>query len=137
MGKPTPTATSIDSNVKTLERYSYVECDGQVAQRAKLCGAAVFSPSGLSIAGRISVVALSDSGWTALPTSPLTDRNAIAIQNQSDYEIKLNYDSGEAGYVGVIVPAGAERFYDITEDIPIYAKFESGGSGSVVVEELS
>jgi len=137
MTKPLPNATSIDSNVKTLERYSYRDCGGEVAQRSYICNSVPTFPSGLSIAGRVSVVALSDSAWTELPATALADRNAIAIQNQSDYEIKLNYSDSVSGYVGVIVPSGAERFYDITPDIPIYARFESGGSGSVVIEELS
>lgn len=137
MGKPLPGADRIDSNVQVLDAYAFVETDdGQVARRVKLSGAAVFTPSGLFNGGLVTEVALSDASWVALPTVALTDRNAIAVQNTTDFEMKLNYVDS-VGYVGVIIPANAERFYNITDAIVIYGRLETGGIGSVVVEELS
>lgn len=107
---------------------------GETAVRTVSTGEFVFS--GLSIAGRITEVTLSSTAWTPLPATPLADRNSIAIQNVGGVEIKLNYDNTESGYVGVKVPADAERQYDITESIIIYAKAQSG-TPTITVEELS
>ena len=95
-----------------------------------------FTPTGLTTAGLLTPVILSDAAWTALPPSALTDRNAISIQNVSGVEIKVNYDNTEVGYVGVAVESGAERFYNITDSIPIYAKAASG-TPTIMIEEIS
>ena len=139
MNKPISTANSIDSNVKTLERYSYTDCSGEVAQRVKVCNNVPTFPSGLFNAGLVTEVTLSTASWTALPTTALTDRNAIAIQNTTGFQIKLNYSSGISGYVGIIVENDSERFYNVTDDIVIFAKLEPAASGAsdVTVEELS
>lgn len=92
---------------------------------------------GLSIGGKVTEVALNSSTWTALPSAPLTNRNSIAIQNRTLYQIKINYDNNVSGYVGMVIDSGEDRFYDITEDIIIYAKSESGSTPTVFVEELS
>lgn len=92
--------------------------------------------SGLEIAGRVTVVALNAVTWTPLPAVALADRNAMTIQNSSGIQIKLNYDSGIVGYVGVVVNDGGERFYNITDSIVLYAKSASG-TPSITVEELS
>ena len=68
-----------------------------------------FRPRGLNVAGIITEVTLSDSAWTALPSNALVGRNALAIQNLSGGDIKINYDSSTVGYVGMTIPNGAER----------------------------
>lgn len=114
--------------------------DGTTSRFVKLIDAVLgsFRPSGLNVGGRHLEITINDSSWTALPLSPLADRNQINIQNFSGFEIKVNLDSGAVGYSGMRIPSGTERFYQITENIIIYAKSESG-SGSVVidVEELA
>lgn len=95
-------------------------------------------PSGLTIAGKITIVAITDATWTALPPIPLNNRNAMAIQNDSGVEIKLQYNPLEPGYVGVKMSPSVERMYDITTGIPIYAKaFPGSGAVNITVEELS
>ena len=93
--------------------------------------------SGLTIAGRMTVVSLPDGVWTLLPAVALPDRNALAIQNQSGVQVKYNYDNTEPGYVGSIINPGSERFLNITESIPVYAKPAPGNSPSILVEEIS
>jgi hypothetical protein len=94
--------------------------------------------SGLNIAGRVSIVTIDDVNWTPLPAVPLDQRNAIGIQNSSAVEIKLNYDPSTIGYVGVKMGIEGERYYDITDAIPIYAKAAPGsGTVTVTVEEIS
>ena len=95
-----------------------------------------FTQSGLSIAGLITEVTINNTTWTALPATPLVDRNAISIQNTSGVEIKLNYNSGAAGYIGARIPVDGERFYQITDTILIYAKSQAG-TVTILVEELS
>jgi len=126
----------LDRNINTLENKKFVECEGNTAVRTVLCGSAVFRPSGLNVAGKITVVTLSAGSWTALPATPLTDRNAISMQNLSGIEVKVNYDNTESGYVGMVVANGSERFYDITDNVILYAKAASG-MPTVTVEEIS
>lgn len=120
---------------ETKENYKFDEDeDGNVLVRTSAKGE--FSPTGLKNGGRITEVQLNSSGWTPLPLTALTDRNAMAIQNRSGIEIKLNYDSGVSGYIGVTVDSGGERFYDITDSIIIYAKSVTG-TPTVTIEEIS
>jgi len=96
-----------------------------------------FAPSGLRNGGLITEVTLNSLTWTPLPATPLADRNALAIQNNSQIDIKVNYRSDVAGYVGARVKAnGGERFYDVKDDIILYAKSD-GGTPTVTVEEIS
>lgn len=99
------------------------------------------SPAGLSNGGKVTIVTVTDAGWTALPPTPLAGRNAIRIQNQSVAEIKTNYDftaALPAGYEGMWIKPNAESYYDITDSVVIYAKAEAGaGSISIAVEEIS
>jgi len=95
-----------------------------------------FSFSGLRIGGRISEVTLNDATWVALPAIPLTDRNAISVQNTSNVEIKIQYDNLVVGYSGVAIGISGERFYDLTDQIIIYGK-SSSGSAVITIEELA
>lgn len=95
-----------------------------------------FRISGLNVGGLVTEVTLNDTTWTALPSSALANRNAISIQNSSAINIKINYSSGVSGYVGMTVGAGTERAYDITDNIVVYAKSESG-TPTISVEELA
>jgi hypothetical protein len=91
--------------------------------------------TGLTTSGLVTEVVLSSVSWTALPASPLAKRNAISIQNESGIKIKLNFAT-PAGFVGVSVNDGGERFYNITDQIIIYAKSASG-TPTVTVEEVA
>lgn len=96
----------------------------------------VLYPSGLRVAGKVTKMLIGNSTWVELPTTPLANRNAISIQNQSTQEIKINYDIGVATFEGMSIPPGGERFYDITDSISIYAKSASGNV-DILVEEIS
>ena len=96
-----------------------------------------FSVSGLTTGGLHTVVALNPTTWTPLPATPLAGRNAMAIQNQSGENIKLNFNGSAVGFVGMLVyPNGGERQYDISDTILIYGKSESS-SVFVTVEEIA
>lgn len=108
----------------TLAPGSTVGIDGKVQVK------------GLSIAGKFTAVALDAINWAPLPAVAQTNRNAIRIQNQSNVEIKTQYDPLTVGYVGAIIAPNGSDAYDITEDIIIYAKCETG-TCTILVEELS
>lgn len=109
---------------------------GETAKRVQTKGNLDVKPTGLNIAGRISIVTIDDSSWTKIPNANLADRNAIHIQNQSSVDLKYNYDNTVIGYVGILVPSGGSLYMDITDDIDIYAKSASG-SVEIAVEEIS
>ena len=117
----------VDKNGKTVVR-TISEIDGTIE--------ANYSPSGLFKEGKVTVVTVNNVDWTALPAAALNDRNAISIQNESDKDIKVNYDVNVSGYVGITVKSGYERYYDIKGSIVVYAKTESG-TATITVEELA
>ena len=98
-------------------------------------GNVISSPAGLQTEGRFTEVSISSSAWTALPATPLTDRNHISMQNLSGIEMKINFDDG-VGYEGIVLADGNERHYDIKDDIIIYARAASG-TPVLYVEELA
>lgn len=114
------------------------DCEVLSAPGASISGTVTgeFSPSGLKIAGKITVVTLNATTWTALPPTSLVNRNAISIQNQSSTEVKLAFDPLTVGYLGPKVSANGERFYDIKDTIAIYGKCQAG-TCDVLIEELS
>jgi hypothetical protein len=85
---------------------------------------------------RITQVTLSSSAWTALPTTALTYRKSLAIQNNSGITVYLGYDPDEAGTVGITLADGSERQYDYGPEVVVYAKAASG-TPNVIVEEVS
>jgi hypothetical protein len=109
--------------------------------RVRTTAVGTFTPSGLNIGGKITQVTLNDSSWTPLPATALSNRNAISIQNLSGYEMKINYQEafdGSYGYVGMVLPNGNERYYDIKDSILIYGRLATGSvSGVVNVEEIA
>lgn len=93
------------------------------------------TPQGLRGGGRITEVTLNDVTWTPLPPIALLSRNALAIQNQSSIDIKTNFEN-PPGFVGMLLQPGSERSYDITDQIILYAKCQSG-TAIIAVEELA
>lgn len=94
------------------------------------------SPAGLRIGGKVTEVLIDNLTWTALPPIPLALRNAVAIQNRTGQEVKINYDPLIVGYVGIVIDDQSERFYDITDTIVIYAKSKTSAV-TIYVEELA
>lgn len=130
MSQPLPTSIQ-DREYQKFDRNA----EGEVVVRTTSEG--TFSQSGLSIGGRHSIVTINDSAWTLLPASALENRNAISIQNFSGAEIKVNYQD-DVDYVGMRIPNGNERYYDIKESILIYGRAALGsGSVDLDVEELA
>ena len=125
-----PGATIDEVNSKKVIRTKIEQAPGDELQIE-----GEFSASGLQNAGRHTEITLNDTGWTELPTTPLTDRNAIAIQNNSNVDIKVNFTTS-VGYVGMTIKPGAERTYDIKDTILVYGRALSG-TPVIDIEELS
>ena len=128
---------ALSPNINDREKAKFcLTDDNETAVRTcgQLTGELV--PAGIQIAGRITEVSVDEKSWSALPATPLADRKGLQIQNQSDEEIKYNYDSGQAGYVGMIIPSGGSAYIDLANEIVIYAKSISS-TVTIAVEEIS
>lgn len=91
---------------------------------------------GLTVEGKVTEVTIDDTGWTALPATPLIGRNAMAIQNKSGVDCKIKYNS-TGGYVdGMIIEDDEERSYDITDNIIVFGR-ASVGTIVLFIEELA
>lgn len=121
--------------------FQKFEDAGPGMTRVRTTAVGTFTPSGLNEGGKISVVTVNDSSWTPLPATALSNRNAISMQNLSGFEMKINYQEAydlSLGYVGMVVPNGNERYYDIKDTIIIYGRLAPGsGSGSINIEEIA
>ena len=95
-----------------------------------------FVSRGLKTKGRITVVQINSDEWTPLPENALEGRNAISIQNDTNNDIKIQFDPDVAEYVGVTIGKSSERFYQITDEIPIYGRTQIG-SANIIIEELA
>ena len=92
-------------------------------------------PSGLSSFAKITSVLINSDEWTKLPIDQSINRHAINIQNNSNTEIRLQYDPSANYENGIVMPKNTERYYQITNDIIIYAR-SSSGNVTLTVEEL-
>jgi hypothetical protein len=118
------------------EYQKFEDVDGETTVRVTQKGTSTVQWSGLRIGGKMTLVTLNASTWTALPPTPLANRNAVGVQNQSATDIKFNYDNTEPGFVGILVKNNGERYYDITDNVIIYAKAASG-TPTILVEEIA
>lgn len=92
-----------------------------------------FTPSGLSTGGLITEVTLSTATWTALPPTPLANRNAMGFQNRTSDVISVNFDT-PAGTIGWKVAPNGELFFDVTDAVTVYAKALTGTPTITVME---
>lgn len=129
---------TLPRTISTLEVSKFCETTGgEVAVRVCQPDASDIIISGLTIAGKITEVTIDDSTWTNVTPTPIASRNTLSIQNQSAFEIKINYNPLTVGYVGTKISVDGERHY-LNRSIPIYAKAESGaGTIIILIEELA
>ena len=88
----------------------------------------------LNNGGIVNEVTVNAVTWTALTTS-FASRKTVAIQNQSDIEIKINYSASVSGYVGMRILKNGERVYNLSPGIVLYGKSVSD-TALVAVEEV-
>lgn len=113
--------------------------DASGAEPIAVSGSFSSTPGGGGISSGVTteVTTVNDTTWIALPPTAATGRTGFTIQNQSGVQIKLNFAT-PAGYVGVIVENGGERFYDLNDSGVINAKAApgSGTISGIIIEEL-
>lgn len=99
--------------------------------------------SGLKTGGRITTILVGDVA-IALPSSPLANRNAIAIRNLSETDIlyigfdnliQANDNVGTSA--GWKVEAGENLQFDITDAVVIYGIMETGITAKIQIMELA
>jgi hypothetical protein len=134
--RATPYEASAPSENRIITQTEYNDGSGiKHAIDAWLVGGdVVATPSGLSVAGKISIVNINDSGWTALPAASLLNRNGMGIQNPNGTQLKLNFDNTEPGYVGWSVNPNGEAFLDVRDTVTVYAKAQSGNIDITIME---
>lgn len=93
---------------------------------------------GLSIEGKVTLVNLDDTTWTLLPSTALTNRNSITLQNQSDNgrTILINYSNTAPSGEGIRIEDGGYRALAIRPGIVVYGRMKVG-TGVCAVEELA
>lgn len=126
-----------DHGLEVLRRSAEEVNSSPTAYRLRTTATGTFTPTGLTTEGKFTEVTINTSTWTALPATALSARNTINIQNDTGENVKLNYDSGVVGFVGILLPDGGERSYPITDSIVIYAKSETTDGVVLGVEELA
>jgi hypothetical protein len=87
--------------------------------------------------GRVREVQVNNTGWTQIPATSFSGRRVVAIQNESNSEVKINHEvSPDPGYIGVVIPTFEERIYTLDEGTFLYARAKNG-TQTIIVEELS
>lgn len=87
--------------------------------------------------GLVTEVTLNSVTWTPLPASIKSGRKVLSIQNESNFEMKVNHeDPGSGVYVGMVVPPQDERIYTMESPGTLYGLAKSG-TPKINVEELS
>ncbi len=89
------------------------------------------------IAGKLTLVEINDTTWTAIPVTPLADRHAVSIQNRTGQSLYYNWEASDvdAVYKGWVVPNGYERSWPVQIGAVLYFKSTSG-TVKLMVEEL-
>jgi len=129
-------------HINTLEKAKFfVDADGYLKLRTSASG--TMQTAGLSIAGNISKVTINQTTWTQILVIPLTQCNAIAIQNNNAQNVLLQYDTnGNPNTLGlthgITIVAYGERFYNIKGTVSSTIWLKSATSSiDIVIEELS
>lgn len=101
-----------------------------------------FSPSGLSQEIKITTTTITDVA-TPLPATPLVGRNALSLRNKSLTETlyigpsTVTADTVAGITSGWEVAPNGNIGFDITDDVILYARCETGKSAVVKIMELA
>ena len=86
--------------------------------------------------GKISVVTITNTAWTAIPAVAATNRQGLGIQNIAGGAMRLNWDNTAPAGEGIILGDGSERYYSVRSSATLYGRFTTLASGLITVEEL-
>jgi len=143
MTRPTAKFADADS-IKDLEVNKFLGDDNDdVAVRTVVSsGNLEFTFSGLSEAIKITTLDVTDTA-TALPATPLNNRNSISIRNLDNTEtlyigdINLTADAVNGTTSGWEVPPQESLNFDIANDVTVYGRAETGKSIKVKILEMA
>ena len=123
---------ALPTALQDRELKKFVDADGDVAVRVSGTNfSGSFSISGLQNGGGVFRVALTDSSWTLLNLTQVSNINAIAIQNQGAVNILLAYSNTALVTDTMIIYAnGGERQYVIKNTISLYLRSSSGATNA-------
>jgi len=119
--------------IKDREMDKFRNVDGNTS--VGVTGSIDSYTAGLKTGGKVTVVTINSTTWTALPTTALANRRAISIQNNSGVAMKINYVD-DVGYEGMEIRPNNERAYDLASNITIYGR-RASGTGTINVEEIA
>lgn len=108
-------------------------------------------PQGLSSQGLVTLFPVTDSAWKRITLGSLAiTRRAATLQNIDGFgtdnpaKILINYALPATPAVpptvlsGITVAEGAERFYDVNDNVDFYVRVEAGGgSFDITFEEIA
>lgn len=114
---------------------TYDPSDGKFYLLQSNGGKLLLDIAGSSTLGDDGEVDLNATTWTAIPVSAANGQQSISLQNQSDSKMKFSFNQPD-GFVGYEVLPGNTVVYDITEDIIVYGKSESGTSKKVFYQVI-
>lgn len=128
---------------KTIEDREYGKFtddeNGDICIRT--CGTSV--PQGLSQAGKVTIVPISDAAWTNVVINALANRRAWAVQNRNGTglsdnpaSILINYSpfAPGGGAEGWVLEPGEAQFIDANDVVDVYVRAASGSFNIVFLE---
>lgn len=136
---------ALSCGIRDLEKNKFKEDgNGDVAVNTIVSSGEIsgtFTPSGLNVELKVTTLVVGDTA-VALPATALDNRNSISIQNKSSNTIYIgNSDVTADTVVGTtsgfeLLPNGFINF-DITDNVVLYGRCETGQSATVKVLELA
>jgi hypothetical protein len=121
---------ALETNINTLEKNKFVECNNETAVRTILCGTGTFVPAGLEVGGEVTHINIDGAQWYALPTTPKEDRKTLKVVNRSTTQtIYLEFNNTVATGDGDPIGPGIAAFFDFANEVIIY-----GSTGGATVK---
>lgn len=131
LGKETTDSTQPKAQVTTTEDTVDSKCGLDVSI---IKG----SNSGSNLkTGLVSIVSVPDDSWVPLPTTALSGRVSLAIQNLSGVDLEVKYENAGGFGTGMLVATGSERAYELPEGLVLYGRVASSGPKNIRIEELA
>ncbi len=85
----------------------------------------------------ITLVNVGSSAAAALPTTPLTDRRFLLVQNLSSVIVWIGFSSGVTASNGIRLPPGGDFHGEYGPSVTVYGRAASGTTNDVRVFEAA
>lgn len=133
---------TLSNIIRDMEKDKFTTDTAGARAVNTVVGGGSLAPVGLSTGGRVTSLTLTDGTWVKLPTTALTNRNAVGFQNDTASYIYVNFDldgdPNTQGYTtGWKIPSGGEFFVDLTGAVDVWVLPESGTTPTITVLEVA